>query len=817
MRASSWIWIIVWVGLAIMLRLAAPPWDEVVHDDNLSYLPQEMTSPRAQALLARAFPEQNARSQLVLVVAREGDPLDPSSSSATLTASDFEFAAQVAEAWQENAAELRLSHVWTHHTEVVGNQLKAADEEGNLRAILVMAQVRQDFMEVDNLRLVELARQFVAQAGQDVAQQSDFMPGVAWGLTGSTVLGADLLSAARESLQATEWITIALVLGFLLLVYRAPLLALVPLAAIGVAWWCGIHLLTWSTQWHNLWSHLGLRWELFTTVRIFITVLVFGSGTDYCLFLIARYKEELHYGVASSPPGLRHAAALDSAVAGVHSALLGSALTTVVGVGILAFADFGKFQIAGVAIAGCLLITYLVSITLAPALLLICGNGLFWNAGWGSAPPSERNKFLQGNHLIAPPALSLAGLTASDRFWRSFSDRVLAYPGLGWLGTLALFALPVWWGWQVPVRYDQMRDLGSERPGVQGFELLSRHFPAGMTGPVTLIVESSKKSLAGEEGKEWIRELSHKLRNLPSVAVVRSLTQPLGATPRVADLLRPGRASLLLAEKTQAARDYYLSATGPLAGQATRFELQLIEDPFSPGAVAALQEIEAVLAEIQSSPAAWPELTYHLGGITAATRDLAAVTNSDQNRIMILAWLGVLGVTLVLLRQPLLCFYLMVTVLVSYFATLGITAQVFTWWWGAGTSGIDWKVPLFLYVILIAVGQDYNIYLVTRVLEEQERHPPALALRRGLARTGGIITSCGLIMAASFVAMIAGELRSIVELGFALTLGVLLDTLVVRTILVPSGWELYLRARANAPPVAVESLDFSPVDPVPVK
>jgi RND superfamily putative drug exporter len=150
----------------------------------------------------------------------------------------------------------------------------------------------------------------------------------------------------------------------------------------------------------------------------------------------------------------------------------------------------------------------------------------------------------------------------------------------------------------------------------------------------------------------------------------------------------------------------------------------------------------------------------------------------------------------------------------GYLASLGLTDLVFhALHPGPGPwEGLDWTVSFFLFVILVAVGEDYNILLMARVIEEERKYGVVEGTRRAVAQTGGIISSCGLIMAGTFGSMLTGSLTSLRELGFALGLGVLLDSFLVRPILVPAFVILIHRAqcrkprRAAARPVESEAL-----------
>ncbi|MGE3776893.1 MAG: MMPL family transporter, partial [Pirellulaceae bacterium] len=637
-------------------------------------------------------------------------------------------------------------------------------------------QLSNVFMATDNIRVLELVEQELAAARTWMAEEG--VTGLTLGISGSAAVGGDMLRAAVESIRHTELLTIVLVVTILLVVYRSPVVILVPLLTIAVALSVSTGLVALLTQLH---LYPGFAWwgfKIFKTTRIFVVVILFGSGTDFCLFLIARLREELSTGGKIS-------GSVAAALRKVGSALVASALTTILGLAMMYFAEFGKFRSSGPAIAVCLLVTLLACLTFSPALLSALGRHLFWPFA-----------------AATPPAAS--GRLA--RFWTSFARQVTRQPGkILLLSVVVLLPLAIW-GWSVPnrVTFDLLSELPPSRTSIVGSELLKRHFPVGEGGPVIVIAQ---KPHAGFDAPEKdvaaqalaaVFDLTKRLRSIAGVHTVRSMAEPLGDEPEPLSLITASGRRKLFLRQHALTKAIFLAQEEPYRGAVTRFELVLNDNPFSLEAIQTLAQIDKQLsAESGQADSFWHNAEFQLTGTTAGIRDLREVIHSDYWRITSLVTLTVFGVIVVILRRPEICVYLIVSVLFSYLATIGATEIFFRWLYGATFVGLDWKVPIFLFVILVAVGEDYNIYLVTRAFEEQGRLGPLAGLREAVARTGGIITSCGIIMAGSFVSMIAGSLRGISELGFALTLGILLDTLVVRTLLVPAFLALRHRLLAH--------------------
>jgi RND superfamily putative drug exporter len=521
--------------------------------------------------------------------------------------------------------------------------------------------------------------------------------------------------------------------------------------------------------------------------------VLFGAGTDYCLFLIARYREELRRGRS-------RADALREAIIQVGAALIASAGTVIVGLGMLYFSSFAKIQYTGPAIALSLTVALVAALTLAPVLLSWLRGAIFWPF---KPPHHEKGADPEAERLEQIPMTG---------FWIRVADLVVKYPIMILTFCLAgLIPLAII-GAQTKASYSQLADLDSDRPSVIGAGVIRRYFAVGELSPTVALVDNPRIDFRSPAGRDAVQETSRRLMSIPVVAEVRSLSQPLGKPPVPdKDKTLPQRfgGQLMRAatdfgdQLMRAATDSRYVSTNPLnkadLNHITRFDIVFRSDPFAPTSLESLEDVREVLnAATRSGEPLHGSAEIGLAGSTSAVNDLKNVTTSDQQRMYILVTLGVYVILVALLRRPGTCLYLILTVVLGYLASLGVTDLVFrslhhgTEPWG----GLDWTVGFFLFVILVAVGEDYNILLMARVIEEEERHGITEGTRLAVAHTGGIISSCGLIMAGAFGSMLTGTLTSLRELGFALGLGILLDTFLVRPVLVPAFVVVMDRVRA---------------------
>lgn len=766
-----WLICLAWLVAAAVVGLVAPKWDDRAADDDMRFLPARCDSVKGHQLLEQAFPQDVFASRLIVAVERDQTPL---------TAADLALVDGMANEIQklrEDDPSLHISRICTHRDPILGKRLVSSDG----RCTLIQVALGTPYLALQTRTTVDAVE---ARLRPRIAAAVD-APAIH--LTGPAGIGRDLLAASGNSLESTTLATIVLVVVILLAVHRAPLMALIPLTTIAVSVWVALKILALCT--------LIPGFVMVNISQIFAVVMLYGAGTDYCLFLISRYREELGRGRDWS-------AALVRSVSGVGGALAASAATVICGLGLMGLAEFAKVRCGGPAIAISLAVALIASLTLTPALLRLLGPLAFWP------------------HSPIAPKEKQERQRPKEALWDKISRAVVAHPLLIWsVAVLVLLPLALI-GFGVKPNYRATSELTPRSDSVRGLAALQRHFTPGEVGPITVLLESNT-DWESPRGRAILSYLSQGFGYLDNVAEVRSLTQPLGSpVNELSDRLSsigPNRTTSaekktlfktmwrgmvqgLTEQINRAAGDFYRARLpGAVPRYVTRLDVVLHTDPFEPRSIETLELIQLWLREELPKYPGAENVRAECQGITVNARDLAQVTESDRLRINTLVLAGIFLILMVLVRRPGLALYLLVTVLFSYYASLGATTLLAHVWHGRPLGQVDWRVPFFLFTILVAVGEDYNILLVTRALEERRRRGPVEGTRRALARTGGTITSCGLIMAGTFATLMLGGLSTLVQIGFALAFGVLIDTFVVRPLLVPP-FTLWMWRGEAAPP-----------------
>jgi len=777
--------LVAWICLLVGVRISAPEWDSVVQTGEFAFLPDHYPSRQGEEMFRRTFPNDMLSSSVVIVVRRESHPdglleadeifiqqvlkprlIEIANDDGQLRAAEQVPADQAAEtddpeeelgSIPENSI---IVEIRTTKDQMIGQLLQSEDNKSSL----VFVELRTEFLDSTNQQTIEKIEQLIGPNGT-LETERLIPPGLDLAISGSATVGRDLMQAARESSSATEKYTTILVVFLLIVIYRAPVLALIPLITVFISTKIAIALL-------SLLAQAGIV-NLFSGIQTYVTVVLYGAGVDYCLFLIARYKEELDHGSTMSE-------AIYQSVTKVGSALAASAGTTICGIGMMVFAQFGKFQQAGIAVSFGLFVVLIAALTFTPALLLLFNRWAFWprvkterisaTAGWISAA-NIMERILEGNWF--------------RHAWRWVAEVQVRKPGTCWLicmGLMLPFAIISIMSLH-NLSYGLLSELPAETPSVVGTKAVQQHFPAGATGPVTVLLENQNVDFSSIEGREAIESLTTRLiksKNALNLNDIRSVSHPVGGEKSVNEQPLIRRRIML-----DRAMKYYVSREPKYENHVTRIDIVFENDPFERRSIDLLKKLETTI------PTLFPEelqtgSKLYFKGETASVSDLKTVTDSDQIRIDVLVLSVVFLILVILLKRVAISFYLILSVFFSYLVALGMTFTLFYLLDPEGFAGLDWKVPMFLFTILIAVGEDYNIYLMTRIDEEREKHGPVGGVTVALEKTGGIISSCGVIMAGTFASLMAGSLVGMQQLGLALACGVLLDTFVVRPILVPS-------------------------------
>ncbi len=562
-------------------------------------------------------------------------------------------------------------------------------------------------------------------------------------LTGSAGVGHDYSLMAKTALDRTMLVTIVAVMVILAVVYRAPFAAAVPLVSIGLSVYGAFQVL-------SLLAEIG--WQVSAIEKMFTVVLLFGAGTDYALFWMSRYREEWL-------SRLDRVTAVARTMDGVGPAILASASTIIFGLAMMIAADFVLSNNAGKVLGLVLLLALAAALTLAPALAVLMGKRLFW-----------------------PGRMVSRGVIGQRKLWPRLGSLVVRKPWHVLLGGFLVMAPAIYTATQMEFRYDTIAELPDSAPSMRGRFVAQDHFPPGEAFATTLVVRHPDLTEA-KTARRLTGTLIERLADIEGITDVRGLTEPLGLERKARN---QGRMLMLMA--ADRVREEYLSTDPP----ALKLEFVTEHQPFVEEAFQTVTRAKAETRRI-AQDVLGDDTEVLACGLTPYMIDIRDVSTADHQRVTVLVVAVILLIVVALIRDVPLSIFMLTATLMTYLATLGITEWVFVGLFGQ--DGVDWKAKLFLFVIIVAVGQDYNIFLASRLFQEREHFSEREAVERAVVRTGSIISSCGVIMAATLGSLMASGLKLMEQLGFAMSAGILIDTFLIRPLLIPSFYLILRRVQ----------------------
>ncbi|QBP39731.1 MMPL family transporter [Paenisporosarcina antarctica] len=695
-------------------------------------------------------------------------------------------------------------------------------------------------------------------------------------VTGEAIINNDVNKSAQDGLKRTEIITVVLIFGLLLAVFRSIVTPFVPLVAVGITYLLSQSLVAFFIDW------FGFPVSNYT--QIFLVAILFGIGTDYCILLLSRYKEELSAGHA-----------VEEAIVNTYKTagrtLFISGLAVFIGFFAIGFADFPIFKSA-VAVAVGIAVLLLVLFTIVPVLMLVLKEKLFW--------PSKKSA---AHH--------------DSKLWSRMSKLSVNRPVVSIL-VVAVITVPLLLTYNNSLSFNTVDEIGDDYESVQGLRAIENGFGKGDSLPVQVIIKSDEQ-LANGEMIPYVERLSQRFEQIEGVDKIRTVTRPTG---EIIDDLYVDRQLGLMADGLTEAREGLteigagleqiqgglasagesgglgevaaglgqlneqltlatqgLQQTGNVQqtvgalsaineqlgliqqglasaggdgeglsqvtdglsassegltqiadgltevsdmmsamsesdsvratglfipagtlenedfaqvlerytfadGNGIKMEVVLSDDPYSPEAIDTVHRLkEAAASEVKGTPFEDADIAF--GGISSINSDLADISSSDFKSTVMIMLISLFVVLAIMFRSIIMPLFMIGSLLLTYFTSIAIAELIFVNL--LGYDGISWAVPFFGFVMLVALGVDYSIFLLDRFREEAARGITVReAMRISMEKMGTVIITAAIILAGTFGAMLPSGVLSLMQIASIVVIGLLLYGLIVLPLLIPA-------------------------------
>lgn len=717
-------------------------------------------------------------------------------------------------------------------------------------------------------------------------------------LTGEAIINNDVNDSAQEGLKKTEVITVVLIFALLLIVFRSIVTPIVPLIAVGITYLLSQSLVAFFVDW------FGFPVSNYT--QIFLVAILFGLGTDYCILLLSRYKEELIEGHE-----IQEAIVNTYKTAG--RTLFISSLAVFIGFAAIGFADFPIFKSA-VAVAVGIAVLILVLFTVVPLFMMLLKDKLFW--------PAKQ-----------------ATTHNDSKLWIRFSKLSVSRPLLS-MGIVAVITVPLLLTYDNDLSFNTVDEIDQSKESVKGLNLISEGFGKGDSLPVQVILKD-KNSIVDEKDVPYLETISRNLEKVDGVKSVRTITRPTGEQ---IDDLNVDKQLGLISDGLKEANDGIKSvqdglgqvegglndaasqlpsgteassggaglrqaaqgigqindqlgqiagglsqgmpaaqaagglnalstelgkissslngAAGQIEGSGSQIgqlseglgqlakgvtdsknglteiskgltevtdmlkdmsetpsirdtgiyipagtlgeeefqpvidrytfgdetgilmEVILKDDPYARESIATVHAIkDSVRTSVIGTPFEDTEVAF--AGISSMNSDLDDISSQDFTRTVIIMLVGLFVVLTILFRSAIMPLYMIGSLLLTYYTAISVTELIFVN--GLGYDGISWAVPFFGFIMLIALGVDYSIFLLDRFREESIKGSTiADALKISMAKMGTVIITAAVILAGTFGAMMPSGVLSLVQIATIVITGLLLYGLIILPLLIPA-------------------------------
>ncbi len=520
--------------------------------------------------------------------------------------------------------------------------------------------------------------------------------GLTSGLTGNAAIQVDTTGAYDHAEKIIGIATILLILLLLGLIFRSPIVAVLPIVVILL-----IHSIT-----QGLTASLakGFGFQVGNQLAPLLIVVLFGVGTDYIIFTLFRYRETLHKGEPTLP-------ALQYSSGVIGKVIASSAFTVIAAFAALLLSSLGSLKTLAPGLIVAVAVMLIAALTLVPALFATLGRHLFWP--FGIRPPSKDPKAARIGRYIAEHPVRMASIFLI----------VLAALSIGVMNYTAT--------------YNTLGELPSDTPSLEAFNTLESAFPAGALGPTQVYVNGNTAVSTSS-----LTNLSTRLTNAKGVSLVAP--------------------AQLSSDKTAA------------------LVMVILKD--NPYSNPALDNVEGPVRE--AAHGSVPGEQVAVGGQTSTLVDVRSSINHDTHLVFPVA-IAIIAVILGLLLQSMIApLYLLVGVALAFAATLGATALVFLTL--GGLSGLDFSIPIVLYLFVIAIGTDYNILMSDRLREEFLRgRSPKQIVQEAITHGAPAVWAAGIILAGTFASLLLTGIANLTELGFGVAIGILISAFVMAPVLVP--------------------------------